>query len=190
MVYQRDVSAIPENENGNHRRIESHPSTDSRRPIAGLLPNSHGAAVSSPIAERTSSGRALLAQQSAPAPPRVCNAAAPSSTVFKYQSVANQPRYGLRSNLCTYGARRTTTFGLANANIGSTGTTTVGMSGAMTEMSTATTMKTMTNSNGPPTLCEPAPTSPWPRPAGRAVCTALSRPTKCICWNRQRVPGA
>lgn len=36
--------------------------------IAGLLPNSHGATVSSPTAERTSSGSAPLAQQSAPAP--------------------------------------------------------------------------------------------------------------------------
>jgi len=36
--------------------------------IAGLLPNSHGAAVSSPTAEMTGSGSAPLAQQSAPAP--------------------------------------------------------------------------------------------------------------------------
>ncbi|QYG08901.1 glycine zipper 2TM domain-containing protein [Janthinobacterium sp. PAMC25594] len=36
--------------------------------IAGLLPNSHGAAVSSSTVDRTSSGSAPLAQQSAPAP--------------------------------------------------------------------------------------------------------------------------
>lgn len=36
--------------------------------IAGLLPNSHGAAVTSPAAEMTSNGSAPLAQQSVPAP--------------------------------------------------------------------------------------------------------------------------
>lgn len=36
--------------------------------IAGLLPNSHGAAVTSPTAEMTNSGNAPLALQSAPAP--------------------------------------------------------------------------------------------------------------------------
>lgn len=36
--------------------------------IAGLLPNSHGAAVSSSTVDRTSSGSVPLTQQSAPAP--------------------------------------------------------------------------------------------------------------------------